>query len=120
LLQRFGHPAPATSTCAPARSPAGICKSWWRPASSTATPLLVVACYPTMGLDLAAARDVAGHLQACADRGAAVVWISEDLEVLLERADRVAVLHRGRLLGPIPVAQATRPGLGAWMTGAAA
>ena len=85
-----------------------------------AEPLLVVACYPTMGLDLVAAQEVAGHLAACADRGAAVVWISEDLDVLLERADRVAVLQHGRLRGPVPVAEATRQGLGAWMSGAAA
>ena len=81
-------------------------------------PQLVIACYPTMGLDLAAARAVGDDLQAAAGRGAAVVWISEDLEVLLGRADRVAVLQQGRLRGPIPVAEASRQSLGAWMAGA--
>jgi ABC-type uncharacterized transport system ATPase subunit len=83
-------------------------------------PALVVACYPTMGLDLSAAAAVVEHLLDCAAAGAAVVWISEDLDVLLENADRLAVLQRGRLRGPIPTAEATRETLGAWMTGAAA
>jgi ABC-type uncharacterized transport system ATPase subunit len=83
-------------------------------------PRLVVACYPTMGLDLGAAAAVVSSLLAAAAGGAAVVWISEDLDSLLAHADRVAVLHAGRLRGPIPVAEATRQGLGAWMTGAEA
>jgi simple sugar transport system ATP-binding protein len=83
-------------------------------------PLLVVACYPTMGLDLAATAAIAGHLLALADAGAAVVWISEEVDQLLEHADRIAVLHGGRLSDVVPVAQATRGTLGAWMSGAAA
>jgi ABC-type uncharacterized transport system ATPase subunit len=82
-------------------------------------PTLVVACYPTMGLDLAAAAAVVQELLACAAAGAAVVWISEDLEILLERADRIAVLHAGQLRPPVDAAAATRHELGAWMTGAA-
>jgi simple sugar transport system ATP-binding protein len=83
-------------------------------------PHLVVACYPTMGLDIGAAAAVVASLLEAAASGAAVVWISEDLDLLLEHADRVAVLHRGLLRGPIPAADATRQRLGAWMTGALA
>jgi simple sugar transport system ATP-binding protein len=82
-------------------------------------PGLVVACYPTMGLDLAAAAAIVGHLVDCAAAGAAVVWISEDLDLLLQYADRIAVLQGGKLQGPVPTAAATRQALGAWMTGAA-
>jgi simple sugar transport system ATP-binding protein len=83
-------------------------------------PALVVACYPTMGLDLAAAAAIVGHLIGCAAAGAAVVWISEDLDLLLEHADRIAVLQGGKLQGPVLTSAATRQALGAWMTGAAA
>lgn len=81
---------------------------------------LVIACYPTMGLDFGAARRIEDELVAAAERGAAVIWISEDLEVLLARADRVAVLQRGRLRGPVSVRECSVGELGAWMTGAAA
>jgi len=79
---------------------------------------LVVACYPTMGLDFAATAALVAHLVAAAAAGAAVVWISEDLDVLLAHAHRIAVMHRGHLREPVPVAHASRHQLGAWMAGA--
>ncbi len=81
---------------------------------------LVVACFPTMGLDVVASAALMSELEAQAESGAAVVWIGEDLDVLLEHADRVAVLHRGRLRGPTPVPQASKAELGFWMSGVAA
>ena len=83
-------------------------------------PRLVVACFPSMGLDVAAAAAVLSELIAAAERGAAVVWISEDLDALLAHADSIAVLYRGELRGPMPAHGAQREQLGAWMTGAAA
>ena len=85
-----------------------------------AGPKLLVACFPTMGLDVAAAAAVTSELLKAAEGGAAVVWISEDLDALLEHADRVAVLYRGNLRGPVAVTSAIREQLGAWMSGAAA
>jgi general nucleoside transport system ATP-binding protein len=83
-------------------------------------PKLVVACFPSMGLDVAAAAAVLSELTTAAERGAAVVWISEDLDALLAHADRIGVLYRGQLRGPVPREAASREQLGAWMTGAAA
>jgi general nucleoside transport system ATP-binding protein len=83
-------------------------------------PKLIVACYPCMGLDVAAATAVLSELTGAAERGAAVVWISEDLEALLTHADRVGVLFKGALRGPVAADGASREQLGAWMTGAAA
>jgi len=79
-----------------------------------------VACFPSMGLDAAASRRLVAELCAHAERGAAVVWIAEDLDLLLAHADHVAVLQRGRLRGPVPVSRADRRELGAWMAGVAA
>lgn len=80
-------------------------------------PKLIVACFPTLGLDVRAARHILDELLAQAYAGAALVWISEDLEPLLEHADQIAVMYRGRLQGPIATASATRAQIGAWMTG---
>jgi simple sugar transport system ATP-binding protein len=84
------------------------------------SPELIVVCFPTMGLDASASRRLLGELLAHAERGAAVVWIGEDLDQLLAHADQIAVLHRGQLRGPIPARGADRQRLGLWMTGAAA
>jgi general nucleoside transport system ATP-binding protein len=81
------------------------------------SPALIVACYPTMGLDLGAAAAVYEALFAHAREGAAVLWISEDLDDLLQYSHRIAVLHRGRIAGIVDGARATRRQLGAWMVG---
>ncbi len=77
----------------------------------------VVACYPTMGLDLQAARAVYEALFRQAEEGAAILWISEDLDDLLSYAHRIAVLYHGRVAGVLPAAQADRTHLGQLMAG---
>ena len=78
---------------------------------------VVVACYPTMGLDLQAARAVYEALFRQAEEGAAILWISEDLDDLLSYAHRIAVLYHGRLVGIFPAAGADRTHLGHLMAG---
>jgi general nucleoside transport system ATP-binding protein len=83
-------------------------------------PELIVVCFPTMGLDAAASRRLLAELALHAERGAAIVWIGEDLDALLAHADQIAVLHHGQLSGPVPARGADKHQLGRWMTGAAA
>jgi simple sugar transport system ATP-binding protein len=65
------------------------------------SPRVLVAVNPTRGLDLAAAQAVYAALDAALARGAAVLLISTDLDEIAARADRVAVLYRGRLSQPL-------------------
>jgi ABC-type uncharacterized transport system ATPase subunit len=81
------------------------------------TPLLLVACYPTMGLDVNAAMAVRQHMFDHAARGAAVLWFSEDLDDLLADAHRIAVLHGGSCVAVVPRAEATRDEIGRMMMG---
>jgi ABC-type uncharacterized transport system ATPase subunit len=83
------------------------------------SPRLIVAAYPCRGLDVGAAEAVREQLLAACAAGAAVLLISEDLDELLRLSDRIGVLFRGRLLGPIPAADATRESLGLMMGGQA-
>ncbi len=78
---------------------------------------LVIACYPTMGLDVGAAQGIYRALFEQATRGSAVLWISEDLDDLLAYAHRIAVLHAGEIVGVVPAEGADRYLIGAWMTG---
>jgi simple sugar transport system ATP-binding protein len=59
---------------------------------------LLIAQNPCFGLDLAATREIRGQIMAARNGGAAVLLISEDLEELLELADRIAVMFEGRLV----------------------
>lgn len=76
----------------------------------------VVACYPTMGLDLHATQAVYDELFFQAAAGAAVLWISEDMDDLLRYAHRIAVLYHGRLAGVLAAGEADRMRLGHLMT----
>jgi general nucleoside transport system ATP-binding protein len=80
-------------------------------------PDLIVACYPTMGLDLIAADAVRRRLFEHAASGCAVLWMSEDLDDLLQYAHRIAVLFNGRLMAIVPRAAASREHIGRLMAG---
>jgi len=77
----------------------------------------VVACYPTMGLDVSATAQVYEALFGLARSGSAVLWISEDLDDLLQHAHRIAVMFDGRVIALFDAAAATSAGVGACMAG---
>ncbi len=60
-------------------------------------PRVLIAANPTRGLDVAASQAVYAALDRALAGGAAVLLISTDLDEILLRAHRVAVLYRGRL-----------------------
>ena len=80
-------------------------------------PLLIVASQPTWGLDVGAVAYVHQRLLDASARGAAVLLISDDLDEILALADRVAVIHAGRLTQARPAAEWTRAEIGLAMTG---
>jgi ABC-type uncharacterized transport system ATPase subunit len=79
-------------------------------------PRLIVVDNFTRGLDPRSTRQFKEELFAHRDRGAAVVWIAGDLGEALE-CDRVAVIQRGRIVGLLERAEATRESLGLLMSG---
>ncbi|MBA3234116.1 MAG: ABC transporter ATP-binding protein [Propionibacteriales bacterium] len=83
-------------------------------------PLALVVAQPTRGLDVGAAEFVHTQLLGRRAAGAAVLLISEDLEELLALADRIVVIFEGRIVGELPVAEATPERLGLLMAGQAA
>jgi general nucleoside transport system ATP-binding protein len=78
---------------------------------------LLVAVYPSRGLDVGATEAVRGRLLEQRDAGKAVLLISEDLEELMSIADRIAVMFEGRVIGVLPAEQADRETLGLMMAG---
>jgi simple sugar transport system ATP-binding protein len=80
-------------------------------------PELLLADQPTRGLDVGAVAFVHGRLLEARRRGAGIVLISEDLDELLRLADRIAVMHRGRLSEALPAEAVTVRELGLLMTG---
>jgi ABC-2 type transport system ATP-binding protein len=56
---------------------------------------------PTSGLDPSASAEFSGVVRAAAARGTAVLMATHDLYRIKELADRVGVLHRGRIVEDI-------------------
>jgi simple sugar transport system ATP-binding protein len=81
-------------------------------------PGVLVVAQPTWGVDAGAARLIRQALLDLARQGSAVLVISQDLDELLEIADRIAVIFHGRLSPPEPVGGLTREAIGLLMGGA--
>ena len=80
-------------------------------------PGVLVVAQPTWGVDAGAAQLIRQALVDLAKEGTTVLMISQDLDELLEVADRIAVVFHGRLSSALPVPGLTREALGLLMGG---
>ncbi|HEY5000018.1 MAG TPA: ATP-binding cassette domain-containing protein, partial [Usitatibacter sp.] len=81
-------------------------------------PKLILALYPTRGLDVRSAASVRELLLRERDQRHAVLLISEDLEELAEVADRLLVLYGGSVVGEFKRGAWKAEQVGLLMTGA--
>jgi simple sugar transport system ATP-binding protein len=81
-------------------------------------PTVLLAVQPTRGLDPGATRFVIERVLALREAGAAVLYISTELEEALAVGDRIGVLHAGRLVGLVARADADVTRIGLMMAGA--
>jgi simple sugar transport system ATP-binding protein len=81
-------------------------------------PLLIVANQPTWGLDIGAVAFVHQQLLDACARGAAVLLVSDDLDEIFALADRIAVMHAGRLTGARGTKEWNLSAIGLAMAGA--
>jgi ABC-type uncharacterized transport system ATPase subunit len=81
-------------------------------------PKLIIAFYPTRGLDVRSAGAARDLLLASRDAGAGVLLISEDLTELFSLGDRLMVLFRGRIVATTTPQEITIDEVGYLMTGA--
>ena len=78
---------------------------------------VLLAYYPTRGLDVMSAESTRGLLLEQAESGAAVVLVSEDLDELLILSHRLLVMYRGRIVGEFNATDASTREIGLLMTG---
>jgi len=82
-----------------------------------AQPKVLVAAYPTRGLDVGATETVRKLLLAERDGGVGILLISEDLDEILLMADRIVVLYEGQIVGELPADGADPATIGLLMAG---
>ena len=82
-----------------------------------AKPTVLMAAYPVRGLDINSSYMIYNLLTEQKKQGVAVIFVGEDLDVLTELCDRIAVLAAGKLTGIVDGRVSTKEQLGLLMTG---
>jgi simple sugar transport system ATP-binding protein len=80
-------------------------------------PRLIIASYPTRGLDVRSALAARRALLQARDNGAGILLISEDLDELFMLSDRMIVLYQGRIVGTFAPSETDVYEIGHLMTG---
>lgn len=80
-------------------------------------PQVLITAYPVRGLDINSSYTVYNLLNEQKKKGVAVLYIGEDLDVLLELSDRIMVLCHGQVMGVVDAKSVTKEEVGLMMTG---
>ena len=81
-----------------------------------AVPTVLMAAYPVRGLDINSSYMIYNLLNQQKEKGVAVVFVGEDLDVLIELCDRILVVNGGRVTGVVDGRHTTKEEVGLLMT----
>ena len=80
------------------------------------SPTVFMAAYPVRGLDINSSYLIYNLLNEQKEKGVAVIFVGEDLDVLLELCDRILVINSGKITGVVDARTSTKEELGLLMT----
>lgn len=81
-------------------------------------PNVIVTAYPVRGLDIHSSYAIYDILNRQKVSGVGILFVGEDLDVMLALCDKIMVLCHGRVMGIVHAAKTTKEELGLMMTGA--
>ena len=81
-------------------------------------PNVIVTAYPVRGLDINSSYAIYHILNEQKKAGVGILFVGEDLDVMLALCDKIMVLCHGRLMGVVHAHKTTKEQLGLMMTGA--
>ena len=81
-----------------------------------ASPTVLMAAYPVRGLDINSSYTIYNLLTEQKEKGVAVIFVGEDLDVLIDLCDRILVLSGGRVTGIVDGRTTKKDELGLLMT----
>ena len=84
------------------------------------SPIVLMTAYAVRGLDINTSYTIYDLLNKQKKKGVAVIYVGEDLDVLLELCDRILVLCGGRVSGILDGRKAAKEEVGLLMTGSGA
>ncbi|GHV90633.1 ABC transporter [Spirochaetia bacterium] len=80
-------------------------------------PKILITAYPVRGLDIGASYSIYEMLNEQKERGVAILYIGEDLDVLRELCDRIMVIHGGAVMDIKDPRSSSKEDLGLLMLG---
>jgi len=80
------------------------------------SPKVLMVAYPVRGLDINSSYTIFNLLNEQKEKGAAVIFVGEDLDALMELSDRIMVIGSGRITGTVDARTATKEEIGLLMT----
>lgn len=75
-----------------------------------------MAAYPVRGLDINSSYTIYNLLNKQKENGTAVIFVGEDLDVLIELCDRILVMCHGQISGIVDGRKTTKEDIGIMMT----
>ena len=82
-----------------------------------AAPKVLMVAYPVRGLDINSSYAIYNLLNKQKEAGTAIIFVGEDLDVLIELCDRIMVINSGRITGIVDGRTAVKEEIGLLMTG---
>ena len=83
-----------------------------------AGPKVLVTAYPVRGLDINSSYAIYGILNRQKQDGVGILFVGEDLDVMMALCDKIMVLCHGKVMGVVHADKTTKEELGLMMTGA--
>ncbi len=81
-----------------------------------ASPKVLMVAYPVRGLDINSSYMIYNLINEQKENGASVIFVGEDLDVLLELCDRILVMCGGQVSGIVDARTASKEEIGLMMT----
>ena len=79
-------------------------------------PKVLMVAYPVRGLDINSSYTIYNLLNEQKAKGVAIIFVGEDLDVLIELCDRIMVINSGRITGIVDGKTAAKDEIGLLMT----
>ncbi len=82
----------------------------------SSSPTVLMAAYPVRGLDINSSYIIYNLLNEQKEKGVAVIFVGEDLDVLIDLCDKILVICGGRVTGLVDAREAKKEEIGLLMT----
>ena len=82
-----------------------------------AGPNVIITAYPVRGLDIGSSYAIYNILNRQKEQGVGILFVGEDLDVMMALCDKIMVLCHGKVMGVVHAHKTTKEELGLMMTG---